>query len=297
MKTPVIVLKRTMARKSSLRPFYGLLLAAPRVLVPLAGIAAACSATSGCVPEMRYEEANSAADVETEARRRAELALSASQARVAELEAELARRDQKMEAGDQKLAEERFAHGVAAKELTETSSLLDQLRGDLARANQNLQVVSSENARLLEKAAQNSAAASGPGTVSGLARELDTVLGALRLDPRVRIVERENSLAVRLEASALFDADRASEKPEVALALDAASNFLASHPNVRCTLREGKSDAALPSSLGRERRERLVSLLAERRLSTRVSMQTPEGTSAATPENYELVLTLAPPTP
>jgi hypothetical protein len=184
---------------------------------------------------------------------------------------------------------------VAAKELTETSSLLDQLRGDLARANQNLQVVSSENARLQEKAAQSSAA-SGAGTISGLARELDTVLGALRLDPRVRIVERENSLAVRLDAGALFESDRAREKPEVGLALDAASNFLASHPNVRCALREGKSEAALPSSLGRERRERLVSLLAERRLSERVSLQTPEGTSASTPESYELVLTLAPPT-
>ncbi|HWA78298.1 MAG TPA: hypothetical protein VG937_38445 [Polyangiaceae bacterium] len=286
-----------MARKSSLRPFYGFLLAAPRVLVPLAGIAAACAATSGCVPEMRYEEANSAADVETEARRRAELALAAAQARVAELETELARRDQKMEAGDQKLAEERFAHGVAAKELTETASLLDQLRGDLARANQNLQVVSSENARLVEKSAQSAAAASGPGTISGLARELDTVLGALRLDPRVRVVERENSLAVRLDASALFDSDRASTKPEVGLALDAAANFLATHPNVRCALREGKSEASLPSSLGRERRERLVSLLAERRLSERVSLQASEGTTASTPESYELVLTLAPPPP
>src|SRR5262245_42331061 len=128
MKTPRILVKRAMVRKASLSPFYGFLLAAPRVLVPLAGLAAACSVASGCVPAMRYEEANSAADVETEARRRAELALSAAQARVAELEAELKRRDQRVEAGDQKLAEERFARGVAAKELSETSSLIGQLR-------------------------------------------------------------------------------------------------------------------------------------------------------------------------
>src|SRR5215213_1736220 len=112
MKTPVFPLKRAMKKHSNLESLYGLLLAAPRVLVPLAGLAAACSATSGCVPAMRYEEASSAADVESEAHRRAGLALVAAQARVAELEAELRRRDQKLDARDQKLAEEEFAHGV-----------------------------------------------------------------------------------------------------------------------------------------------------------------------------------------
>jgi flagellar motor protein MotB len=269
------------------------LLAAPRVLVPLASLAAACSVASGCVPAMRYEEANSAADVETEARRRAELALSAAQARVAELEAELKRRDQRAEAGDQKLAEERFARGVAAKELSETSSLISQLREDLARANQNLVAVTNENTRLSQKNAQIGEPAADSSSIAALARELDAVLGALKQDPRVRVVVRENSLSIRIEASALFESDRASTKPEVALALGAASTFLASHPGVRCTLREGKGEAALPSSLGRERRERLVSLLAERKLSERVTVQLSDATSASTPESYELVLTAA----
>lgn len=294
MKTPAILIKRAMTRNPSLKPWYGFLLAAPRVLVPLAGLAAACSVASGCVPAMRYEEANSSADVEAEARRRAELSLAAAQARVAELETEIKRRDQRVEAGDEKLAEERFAHGVAAKELSETSTLLDQLRGDLVRANQNLQVVAGENARLAQMSTQSAEPQAAVATISGLARELDAALGALHHDPRVRLVERDNSLLLRLDASALFDSDRASAKPEVGLAFDAAASFLMAHPNVRCVLREGKSEAALPSSLGRERRERLVSLLAERKLSERVSLQASDATSASTPESYELVLTLAP---
>ena len=295
MKTCVLTPKRTMAPRPAPRPLYGFLLAVPRLLVPLAGMAAAGSATSSCVPEARYEEAKSAADVHAEARRRAELSLAALQNRVAELEAELRRRDEKMEAGDQKLAEERFARGVAAKELSETSSLIEQLRAELARANQSLQAVASENARLAEKAGQNAPGVDGTRTISGLTRELETVLGALRLDPRVRVVESEDSLVVRFDARALFESDRASVKPEVGLALDAAGAFLSSHPDVRCVLREGTGEAGFSGSLGRERREVLVRLVAERRLGDRVSVQEVDGASDSTPGSYELVLTLVPP--
>jgi hypothetical protein len=282
-----------MKKHSSLGFLYGLLLAAPRVIVPLAGLAAACSATTGCVPAMRYEEASSAADVESEAHRRAGLALAASQARVAELEAELRRRDQKLDAGDQKLAEEQLAHGIAAKELNETSSLLDQLRGDLSRANENLQAYAADNARLEQKAIEREKASSAP-SLTGLARELEAALGAAHLDPRVRVVERENSVLLRIDSSALFESDRASVRAGVEPVFDGAASFLAAHPTLRCVLREGKSDQALPSSLGRERHERLSALIEKRRLGDKVSWQSSEPSSAATPESYELVLTLAP---
>jgi flagellar motor protein MotB len=297
MKTPIFVQKRAMKNEAIWGPLYGLLLAAPRVLVPLAGLAAACSAASGCVPATRYEEASSAADVESEAHRRAGLALAAAQARVAELEAEIQRRDQGLDARDQKLAEEQFAHGVAAKELDETSSLLEQLRGDLLRANQNLEVYAADNARLEQKSAQKAAAGADASPISALSRELETAVGAAHLDPRVRVVERESSVLLQIDASALFESDRSGMRVEVQPAFDAAGSFLVAHPTLRCSLREGRSDPAFATSLGRERRERLATAIAERRLADRVSFQVPDSTSAATPETYELVLTLAPPPP
>jgi hypothetical protein len=271
--------------------FYGLILAAPRVLVPLAGLAAACSAASGCVPAMRYEEASSAADVETEAHRRTSLALAAAQARVAELEAELQRRDQKLDARDKKIAEEEFAHGVAAKELHETTSLLDQLRGDLSRANENLQAYAADKARLEQQAIAREAAA-GP-SIAGLSRELEAALGAARLDPRVRVVERENSVLLRIDAGALFESDRAALRSQAELGFAAAASFLDAHPSLRCVLREGKVDSGIASSLGRERRQRVSALIAEHRLGERVSWQ-PAEASAAAPDSYELVLSFAP---
>lgn len=286
-----------MNKESRLGSLYGLLLAAPRVLVPLAGIAAACSASSGCVPATHYEEASSAADVETEAHRRAGLALAAAQARVAELEAELQRRDQRLDAHDQKLAEEQFAHGKAAKELDETSSLIAQLRGDLVRANENLQAYAADRARLEQNAARDAAQAGSipaSGTpISALAQELTALISRAQLEPRVRLVERDNSVLLRIDARALFESDRSSVRADAQPVLDAAATFLAARPTVRCVLREGKTDSALATSLGRERRERLASFIAERRLSEKVSFQSSETSAASTPETYELVLTLA----
>lgn len=286
-----------MKKESGLGSLYGLILAAPRVLVPLAGIAAACSASSGCVPATRYEEASSAADVESEARRRAGLALAAAQARVAELEAELQRRDQRLDARDQKLAEEQFAHGKAAKELDETSSLIAQLRGDLLRANENLQAYAADRARLEQDAAQAGTIPASGTPISQLAQELTALLNRAQLEPRVRLVERDNSVLLRIDARALFDSDRSSVRTDAQPVLDAAATFLAARPSVRCVLREGKSDSTLATSLGRERRERLASFIAERRLSEKVSFQSSETSSATTPESYELVLTLAPDSP
>jgi len=242
---------------------------------------------------MRYEEASSAADVESEAHRRAGLALVAAQARVAELEAELRRRDQKLDARDQKLAEEEFAHGVAAKELNETASLLDQLRGDLSRAKENLQAYAADNAHLEQKAIASERTSASPSSIAGLARELEAALGAARLDPRVRVVERENSVLLRIDSGALFESDRASVRAEVEPVFDAAAGFLAAHPALRCAMREGKTEQGLATSLGRERRERLSALIAARKLGERISWQSSEPSSAATPESYELVLTLA----
>jgi hypothetical protein len=307
MKTRISLMKRATQRRLGFASAYGLLLAAPRVLVPLTAVAAACSAGFSCVPATRYEEASSAADVESEAHRRASLALAAERAKVAELEAELKRRDQGLDAQDQKLAQEQFAHGVAAKELNESSSLLEQLRADLARANENLQSYAADKARLEREAAdkarleREAAAQKAPpapsetNPISELARELRSALVALGLESRVQWVERDNGLSVQLAAGTLFEADRASLRPEVSALFASAASFMAAHPALVCSLREGKAEQGLSNSLGRERRERLLTLLAEHRLSERVKWQAPEAAATTTPESYELFLTLAPP--
>jgi hypothetical protein len=263
------------------------LLAAPRLLVPL-GALALLGALSGCVPAINYEEATSAAEVQGEARRRAELELAAEKARIRELEGELKTRDRGLEDGNQQLAQERYEHGVLAKEHDETSSVLEQLRGDLSRANENLKSYAADNARLqgeLSKAKTDAPVSS----LSSITQALQMAVAAAHLSEQASVRPGKDNVTVHVEAGGLFASGSADVRGEITPLLEAAQRLFAEGQGVRGELREGAADPAVPTALGHERRERLVRALEDKKLAALISYRAAES-AASGAGSYDLVL-------
>ena len=102
----------------------------------------------GCVPITRFEEAESAAAVEAEARRRAALELESTRQRVGELEATLQARDAELEARQRTLDEQQLASSISDKQRQENASLVEQLRSELSRTGEHLKSYSDDKTRL-----------------------------------------------------------------------------------------------------------------------------------------------------
>lgn len=266
-------------------------LSAPRFIVPLGALAAGGVSLNGCVSRLAYEEAASAAEVEREGHRRAELDLAASRARIAELESELKERRAGLDARDEKLAEEKFERNVATKERDETASLVAQLRGELARANEHLEAYARNNARLEHEL---SVSREG-GPSSALLAELTSVLRAAQLEQSVRLSESPNGVGLSVAADVVFKRGEAELAPALSSLSGALARFGEAHPELRVTLREGAPDPALPESIGKQRRDSLRALLSHPKLGGRVTFE--PSSNGAAPTSYELTLAFAPPAP
>lgn len=302
------------SKNPRVRSWTNILMSAPRFVAPLGALAAA-TMLAACVPEMRYEEAVSAAEVEAEARRRAEVELAATKARASALEAELAARDQKLESRDQRLAEAGLKHGMLAKEHDESSLVLDQLQSDLRRANESLKSYAATNQRLERELAKNrgeaapaatetaaampaasvaaAPASAAPSTASAaeiaaLMPMIESAVAAAGLSDRVKVARRGDGIVLTISERALFASGSATPNADLLRALDLASRSLESRPGLVAKLRESGKAAAVPESLGVERRERLVRALEERKLGQRVAYQPASDSAAA--ESYELWL-------
>lgn len=101
-----------------------------------------------CVPITRYEEAESAAEVEAEGRRRAAQELETVRQRVAELEAALQAQTAELEARQRSLDEQQLATSISDKQRQENASMVEQLRTELSRTGDHLRTYSEEKARL-----------------------------------------------------------------------------------------------------------------------------------------------------
>ncbi|HET9932895.1 MAG TPA: hypothetical protein VFQ35_19460 [Polyangiaceae bacterium] len=264
-----------------------IVLAAPRVLVPLGALAALSSGMTGCVSRLSYEEAASAAEVEREGHRRAELDLAALKARVAELEGQLKERSAGLSEREEKLAEEKYERNVASKERDETASLVAQLRGELARANEHLEAYARNNARLEhELSVSRDGGASSP-----LVQELKSVLTSAHLEQSVRLSENATGVTASVPADIVFKRGEAELGPALGSLSAALARFAESHPELRVTLREGAPDPALPDSIGKQRRDSLRALLSHPKLGSRVTFEPASGSAA--PASYELTLAFA----
>lgn len=171
----------------ALRALYQGVTLAPRLLVNVGAVAAVAGLLNACVPATQYEEAKSASEVESAKRERAEADLAAAQAKLEAANAELAERDQKIAQTQEAVSQSQLEHSVALKERDEATGLVDQLRGELGRAGNDLRSYAQQKADLQKsldeaKAAQAAQKAAPAGHAHAIAaarlvRDLTAALG------------------------------------------------------------------------------------------------------------------------
>jgi flagellar motor protein MotB len=285
-------------------------------------------ALTACVPATRYEEAQSAAQVEAEGRRRAALELQNSQQRVAELEASLQARESEIDARQSALDEQQLASSIAEKERDENASLVEQLRGELSRTGEHLKSYADEKARLEKElsSAQEAAATppakpevDPPGTeippppaaepapapapaappaappkatadLGALARGVSAALAAVGLDQKVKVATKADAVELTIGESVLFEDDSAALRPGLMPLFVAAARLASTDPSLSGSLREASHDSKMSPTLGDERRAQLAATLKQHGLDGRIRLEPLDEPVSGAPKTYVLSL-------
>lgn len=201
---------------------------------------------SGCVPVTRFEEAQSAAQVEMEGRRRAEYQVGELKAENGQLLARMQQQSQALDDREQALSQAQLDSSTLGKEREEAAGMVEQLRGELARVGGHLQTFHDDQQKL--EAALATEASRGR-ELSRLSRDATLSLsepiatGEYTLDPE------QGALVLRVPRARVL-ADDASVKPDAEPLLKAVARLMQLHKQVKLRV-EDSSAAADPIATSR----------------------------------------------
>ena len=209
---------------------------------------------AGCVPATRFEETQSAAQVEMEGRRRAEHQVSQLQAENTELRAQAQKQSQTLDDRDQALSQAQLDSSTLGKQREDAAGMVEQLRGELARVGGHLQAFHDDQQKL-----QNalSAGAARGRVLASLSRDAALSMaepiatGEYTLDPE------QNSIVLRVPREKLLN-DDGSVKPEAEPILKNVVQLMQLHKQAKLRVEDSarEGDAIAVS--------RLVAALTER---------------------------------
>lgn len=236
---------------------------------------------SGCVPATRFEEAQSAAQVETEGRKRSEQEVQALQAENAQLRAQMQQSAQALDEREQALSQAQLDSSTLGKQRQDAEGMVEQLRGELQRVGGHLQAFNDDKHKL--EAALADDAARGR-ELSSLSRDVALALpeplatGEYTLDPE------QSAIVLRLPRAKLLNAD-GSVKPEAEPVLKAVTRVLQAHKTAKLRV----EDSSAPGDALAVRR--LVTALTERAVGAeRFEPLLPEPGPAEKTDEPELAL-------
>jgi len=211
------------------------------------------AAVYGCVPAIRFEEAQSAAQVELEGRRRAEHEVSQLKAQAEELTRLLQQHTSTIGEHEEALAQADLDTTTQGKQRENAEGLVQQLQGELARVGEHLRSFSDDKQKL--EASREAEAARGRA-VSRVTRDLALMLseplgtGEYALDPE------HGKVLLRVPRDKLL-ADDGSVKPGAEPLLKAVARVLQLHAALRLAVEGSASSDPLSTS-------RLLAALKER---------------------------------
>lgn len=257
-----------------------------RAALALTGASSAWLGAASCVPAVRYEEARSAAEVEAEAKRRVAAELEKARAENERLRAELSSRRDALDDSANAMQQIQLEQDLANKQRDETASLVEQLRGELARVGAHLQQATEENRRLERELADlRTRAEASERARLALVTDVALAVGAARLERAVRITSEGSAVVVRAKADTLFEPESATPRAALTPLLERLLKpELSAQWSVR--VREAEPDPELAPEIGEQRRERIRSALDRHGVGTFVRLERPV---AGTPQKYELV--------
>jgi hypothetical protein len=201
---------------------------------------------SGCVPVTRYEETQSAAQVEMEGRRRSEYALSQLKAENAELRAQMQQQSQTLDDRDQALSQAQLDSSTEGKQRQDAEGMVEQLRGELARVGGHLRTFHDEQQKL--ETALTSETARGR-ELSRLSRDAALAFpeplatGEYTLDPE------HSAIVLRVPREKLLT-DEGGVKPEAEPLLKVVARLMQLHKQARLRV-EDSSAAGDPLAVSR----------------------------------------------
>jgi flagellar motor protein MotB len=235
---------------------------------------------SGCVPITRFEEAQSAAQVETEGRRRSESEVSQLKSEIDQLHTQMQQQTRALDEREQALSQAQLDSSTQGKQRQDAEGMVEQLRGELARVGGHLQTFHADQQKL--EAALTAEAARGRA-LSRLARDAALALpepiatGDYTLDPE------QNAIVLRVPREKLLTED-GSVKGEAEPLLKVIAHLMQLHKTAKLRL-EDSSAAGDPLAVAR-----LVSALTERAVAAErfeaLAVQ-PDAAPAAGPPNRD----------
>jgi hypothetical protein len=184
---------------------------------------------SGCVPVTRFEEAQSAAQVEMAGRHQAEYRIEQLQAENAQLRAGVQQKASALDEQSDALAQAELDKTTQGKERADAEGIVEQLRGELARVGGHLQSYHAEKQKL---EASLAAEAARGRAVALLTRDIALALAEpLTIGEYTLDAEQRHAL-LRLPREKVL-ADDGSIKPEADAALKAVARVLQLHPEAK----------------------------------------------------------------
>jgi len=237
---------------------------------------------SGCVPVTRFEEAQSAGQVEMEGRRRSEFQVSQLQAENTALRAQMQQQSQTLDDRDQALSQLQLDSSTLGKQREDAEGMVEQLRGELARVGGHLQTFHDERQKL--EAALTSEAARGRA-LSRLARDAALSLAEPIATGDYTLDAEQGGIVLRVPREKLL-ADDASVKAEAEPLLKVVARLMQLHKQARLRVEDSSAegDASAVSRLVAALSERAVPAERFEPLVKAAGAVAPPSTSVVPPE-------------
>jgi hypothetical protein len=214
-------------------------------------------ALSGCVPVARFEETQSAAQVEMEARRRSEEQAQQLEAENAQLRAQMEQKSQAVAERDERLAQAELDSSTQGKQQKDAEGMVEQLRGELQRVGGHLQAFQDEKQKLQAEL----------GTELSRSKESARLTRDLSLsfaEPLAAFVysldAEQHGVVLRVPRSDVLGTDGAV-KTEAAALLDSVAKVLSLHKTTKLRVEDSSSpgDAVAVEGVVKALTERAVS--------------------------------------
>lgn len=237
---------------------------------------------SGCVPVTRFEETQSAAQVEMEGRRRSEYQVSQLQAELAELRQRMQQQSQAIDEREQALSQAQLDSSTLGKQREDAEGMVEQLRGELARVGGHLQTFHDGQQKL--EAALAVEAARGRA-LSRLSRDAALSLGEPLATGEYTLDAEQGSVVLRTPRDKVL-ADDGSVKPEAEPLLKAVSRLMQLYKTAKLRVEDSSapSDSIAVSKLVAALTERAVTSERFEPLAVSAGGATPPAAAPA-PEN------------
>jgi hypothetical protein len=214
---------------------------------------------AGCVPVTRYEEAQSAAQVELGGRQRAEYQAQQLKAENEKLQADLSARARELDARDEALSQAQLDSSTLGKQRQDAEGMVDQLRGELARVGGHLQAYGDDKQRL--ETELGTEAARGR-ELARLTRDLSLSLPEPLTTGDYSLDAEQGGVVLRTPRAAVLGQDGALQ-PSSATLLKAVTRILELHAQAKLRVEDaaapGDAVAVAPivAALGQKLAERL----------------------------------------